>query len=518
MERMHEHRKQAAEEAAEQARNAEISRAAAAQEHEAARAAKERQDALKREEVQSPRPKKTVHPPLMSPKPSRSLLGPSPRTEVKKALPVPPTKPKQVEEHLYLPLMPAPKPVTTKPQLPPLEPTKPEPKSDICTVGETKPERPFTPNKTGFAAAQAQLARSLNGTIKRGNSVENELEAPLENPKGAYQPRPPSPAPPRPNNRTACPPTVPPSRSPEFDDDLPPPPPDFLVEQPLLPNPPAPPHTAPPLTSPPAPVPATKISDIVKTINSSKADTPSKPAKQISVTEGADRTSSVSALASQLNRTLKKSNTTTGLNPVPPKPMVKPALGALPKSKTCSQICPEDAPNSSVQRRAADLANIMGGRPLNKPPPSQPLPNKPPPMQTPGNQPFTANNSPGVPPQVGQHAFQQTPQGSPQSRPPRPPPSFTHPAPPPNHPVPPPKQFASSRLQSPMSQPMRAPPPSVPPSARYPPQSGPVLHHSGPPAVPPSRKDSIAASRQRTTSGSSAGSSVQQRPGQLNSS
>lgn len=460
-------------------------------------------------------------PPPPSPKPKRPITSqkpaPSPKPALRSKIPVPP-------------------PAKPKPVLEPVKPVQPVANHPAIYNLHEKEREEFTPNKAGFAEAQAQLAKNLRGTIKRGNSLnaadvaETPTTAPLtvsnfppprtdstssadlpSTPLSPYQPRSPSPPlaavpyqprPPTPVSPDACLPM----------DDLPPPPPDLLQESDL--NTPR----------------KSKISEMVKNLGAQKEEA-STPVKKVDVAEGQERSSSVSELTSMLNKTLKKSQTSSKLmsQAPPPKPPSKPALGKMNRSVTCPQMGPpvlDDSPShppqpsrsGSVHQRAANLAaSLVLQRPLDscQTPPVQQAPDNqvplPPPKQF-SNQPpqqQAVSATPMQPPQQQQPAsyaapIQRTPnQSAPMRVPPKPPtyraPQYQEAPLPQDAMSPPPPSQGTPLPPSRIPGPMRAPPPAVPPASNY--QMPPL----------PSRKDSLLASQHRNrttsnTSGSSAGS------------
>ena len=492
-------------------------------------------------------------PPPPSPKPKRPILqkpAPSPKPTLRtKPLP-PPAKPKiGIPRSVLEP---------GKPIQPVLEPGKPiqqvlepgkavqpvESKPAIYSLHEKEGAEVFVPNRTGFAEAQAQLARNLKGTVKRGNSlnaidiqgaavpvrvskpppgpIKPSSQLPLktmETPP-AYQPRAPSPVP----DSEPYQPRPPTPGSPENFlplEDLPPPPPDLLEESPQ--------DQITPCNS--------KISEMVKNLSTQNEDSASL-VKKIDVVEGEERHNSVSQLTSMLNKTLKKSQTSSMLinQPLPPKPPIKAPPGKMNRSMTCPQIGsptkepshPQPHPRStSVHQRAADLASsLVLQRPVDPnqstpvrqvlcdmqvplPPPQQFSNQFHPPLQPQAMQPLLDQQQTMVNPPISPYAApiqRLSNQPVPLRVPPKPP-MYQAPQQPLAAPQPAlatqvlPSQAAHNFQGTPVPPsripgPMRAPPPVVPPVSNY--QVPPL----------PSRKDSLVASkhRDRSTSDSSGGS------------
>ena len=449
---------------------------------------------------------KKPSPPPPSPKPSRAALQkpaaspkpvPSPKPDLRKKmhLPVPPAKPKTESPAFSrgsTPQLPRTQQSATPPPPPsqfsqPPKPSLPQQTPVDSTFNKPPPIFPdvpvesskeFTPNKAGFADAQAQLARSLNGTIKRGSVKQNSKPNSPATTKSAV----PSPA-------QAYPPTSPPvNHLPDPVDDLPPPPPEILDEEQQVPKVSAQHSDRPDINATPS---RSKIAAMVKNLNA-----PPKPAEKPipeSQTSESSGRNNVSELTTMLNRTLKKSQTTSGLtnhNSTPQKPNNKPNMSNMSRSLTCPQMdivsqpkpatpSQKPGPVSSVQDRAAELAKVMSGKapPKQSPvlPAQSPFANQPP---LPPPKQFSSGAPP--PPRAFSQNNTQPPSFQPSSAPPqaRQPPSSSRPSQPPPQPP----------------GPMRAPPPAIPPAVNY---TTPAL---------PSRKDSLMASRNRTTSGSSGGS------------
>ncbi|KAL5247465.1 hypothetical protein ACHWQZ_G019368 [Mnemiopsis leidyi] len=442
---------------------------------------------------------KKPSPPPPSPKPSRAALQkpaaspkpvPSPKPDLRKKmhLPVPPAKPRTespASSRSSTPQLPRtqqsatpppppqfsqpPKPLLPQ-QIPP--PVNPPPILPVSTVDSSKE---FTPNKAGFADAQAQLARSLNGTIKRGSIKHSTKPNPSTSHKSTVSGPP----------QTFQPTSPPVNNLPDPVDDLPPPPPEVLGGQQQVPIVPAPIPDRPDINATPS---RSKIAAMVKNLNApQKAVDKTVLESQSSESSGRNN---VSELTSMLNRTLKKSQTTSGLtnqHSTPQKPNHKPNMSNMPRSLTCPQIdvvsqphpaapAQRPVPAGSVHDRAAELAKVMSGKapPRQSPvlPAQSPFANQPP-------LPPPKQFSSGAPPPPRAFSQNNTPAFQPNSAPPaRQPPSTSRPIQPPPQPP----------------GPMRAPPPAIPPAANY---TTPAL---------PSRKDSLMASRNRTTSGSSGGS------------
>ncbi|XP_063693372.1 ras-associated and pleckstrin homology domains-containing protein 1-like isoform X2 [Bolinopsis microptera] len=472
---------------------------------------------VQRLEVMSPKPDilKKPSPPPPSPKPTRSALQkpapspkpvPSPKPDLRKKmhLPVPPAKPSMSSPSSSRGSHPpTPQPIRPTPAPPP--PTRAPPVYSLDP--EPSSSKEFTPNKSGFADARNQLARSLNGTIKRGSVKQTP---PPSAPKPITSP-PPGALPIKavPAQLQRQPPPI--SRLPDPIDDLPlpPPPPDLLPAPPTSPPVAAVKTDKPDINITPS---RSKISEMVKNLNIPQKAPDKVVVDKAPVPETSSR--NINELSSILNRTLKKSQTTSGLTnqpPVPQKSFNSTSMSNMPRSLTCPQMervpppsQPKPAtqkpiPSSTVQDRAAELAKVLTGKQKQAPvlPAQSPYANQPPvppPKQfsgvaPPAPRPFLQNN---IPPQ----AFQQSSM-SPQSRHPQSAPRAN----PPSAPRANPPQVPQSNLPpqppvpvKPPGGPMRAPPPAVPPVANY---TTPAL---------PSRKDSLMASRNRTTSGSSGGS------------